>query len=233
MAEELHAEHRKRTLKKFRQNGSEAFADHEMLEMMLFFSIPRVNTNTTGHRLLNYFGSFHEIFDAPFEQLCEVEGIGERSATLIKLISAIMSRYKTSQIQADRNSAKLINRSLVANYFLPQFIGKIEESLLVAFLDSKCRVIKCEELAIGSNTRVDINCSLIARRALLYNTAGIAIAHNHPNGVPIPSPEDIDVTNELTDLLRRLDIQLVAHCIVAGSTASFVGYEYEKYTFGE
>ena len=78
MAEQLHKNHRERVLEKFRRFGLDTFADHEVLELLLFFAIPRVDTNPIAHRLMARFGSLHAVLEAPAEQLCEVEGIGPR-----------------------------------------------------------------------------------------------------------------------------------------------------------
>ncbi len=232
MGEELHADHRKRMLKKFRECGLDAFHDHEVLETLLFFSIPRVNTNDIAHRLLNRFGSFHEVFDAPYEQLREIEGIGDRSATFIKLLCSVIARYETSRTIANTNSAKLMNKSLIADYFIPQFTGETEEVLLAAFLDGKNRVIKCEEMGRGSNTRVSIDPFLILRRAIIYNAAGVVLAHNHPNGSPLPSFEDIEVTQSVKNLLSEMGIYMLGHCIVSGTVATFTDNEDVKYSLG-
>ncbi len=229
----LHKGHRERMFEKFDNYGPDSFHDHELLEMLLFHTIPQANTNPIAHELLNRFGRLHNVFDAPAEQLCEINGINKKSARYIKELCALIARYEKSRSQADNDSARLLNRRLVAEYFIPEFTGKIEEALLVAFLDSKSRVIKCEELGRGSNTQVIIDPCTIVRRAVIYNAAGVILAHNHPNGQPVPSPDDINITANIDGLLREIGIKLVAHCIVANAVASFVGHENEKYTLGE
>ncbi len=229
----IHKGHRERMFEKFDKYGPDSFHDHELLEMLLFHAIPQVNTNPIAHELLNRFGRLHDVFDAPAEQLCEIKGINKKSARYIKELCALIARYEKSRSQADHDSTRLINRRLVAEYFIPEFTGRIEETLLVAFLDSKSRVIKCEELGRGSNTQVVIDPCTIVRRAVIYNAAGVILAHNHPNGQPVPSPEDNKVTANIDGLLREIGIKLVAHCIVAGATAGFLGHENEKYTLGE
>ncbi len=229
----IHKGHRERMFEKFDKYGPDSFHDHELLEMLLFHTIPQANTNPMAHELLNRFGKLHDVFDAPAEQLCEIKGINKKTARYIKELCALIARYEKSRIQADHDSARLLNRRLVAEYFIPEFTGKIEETLLVAFLDSKNRVIKCEELGRGSNTQVVIDPCTVVRRAVTYNAAGVILAHNHPKGQPVPSPDDIKITANIDGLLREIGVKLVAHCIVADATAGFVGHENEKYTLGE
>ncbi len=229
----IHKGHRERMFEKFDKYGPDAFHDHELLEILLFHVIPQANTNPIAHELINRFGKFHNVFEAPAEELCKVNGMGPKSARYIKELCALIARYEKSRSQADNDSARLLNRRLIAEYFIPEFTGKTEETLFAAFLDSKGRVIKCEELGRGSNTQVNIDPGTIVRRAVIYNAVGVILAHNHPNGPPLPSPEDNKITANIGGLLSEIGIKLVAHCIVAGATAGFVGHENEKYTLGE
>lgn len=215
MAEGLHQNHRARVLEKFRRFGLDVFADHEVLELLLFFAIPRVDTNPIAHRLLARFGSLHAVLEAPREQLCEVEGIGPRAADLLRLSAALWARYQQDVAKSERHSDKLNSFEKIGAYFVPQFAGEQDEVLLAAYLDGAGRVIKCEEVARGGRTHVTMDNYKIARAALLCGAAGVALAHNHPDGRVAPSAEDIAVTNRLEQALAGLGLQLVDHCVVA------------------
>lgn len=215
MAGQLHQNHRERVLEKFRRFGLEVFSDHEVLELLLFFAIPRVDTNPTAHRLLARFGSLHAVLEAPVEQLCEVQGIGPRSADLLKLSFAMCARYQQDVVKTNRHSDKLNTIDKIGEYFVPQFMGEREEVLLAAYLDGAGRVIKCEEVARGGHAQVTVDAYKIAQTALLCYAVGVALAHNHPNGTATPSAEDIAVTNRLEQTLAGLKIELVDHCVVA------------------
>ncbi len=229
MGEELHANHRKRMLQKFMEYGLAPFHDHEVLEILLFFAIPRVNTNPIAHRLLKRFDTLHGVLEAPVQQLKEVEGIGEYAATLIKFMCALTARYEASRVETD----KLANYSLIAKYFIPKFIGKTNEVLFAAFLDGTGRVIRCEEISRGSNTSVEINHGVIMRLAIINNAAAVILAHNHPDGLLMPSDDDTYQTDMLKRLLGQVDINLVAHCIVSGTSACFVHNKFLIYNLGE
>jgi DNA repair protein RadC len=212
----VHKGHRKRMAEKFLQNGLRAFSDHEVLEMLLYFTISRKDTNEIGHQLIRRFGSLYEVFEAPYEQLLEVEGVGSQSALLIKMVYAMFGRYQENRTQVSWNSEKLINRQRVGEYFVPQFAGEREEVLLVAYLDDSGRVLKCVECGRGSHNQVGANPYQIARGAIVCGSHTVVLAHNHPNGVAEPSQQDIDITRRLKNHLEELDIQLYDHCIVAG-----------------
>lgn len=223
MAEQLHKNHRERVLEKFRRFGLEVFADHEVLELLLFFAIPRVDTNPVAHRLLARFGSLHAVLEAPAEQLCEVEGIGPRSADLIKLSFALLARYQMDLAKTERHTEKLSTYERIGAYFVPQFAGERDEVLLAAYLDGAGRVIKCEEVARGGHAQVSADPFKIARTALLCDAKGVALAHNHPNGTAVPSAEDITVTNRIEQTLAGLGIELVDHCVVARDKYASIG----------
>ncbi len=231
MGEEIHRNHRKRMLQKFREHGLDSFHDHEVLEMLLYFAIPRIDTNPMAHRLLNRFNSIHGVLDAPIQQLMDVKGIGLNAATLIKLMCALVSRYETSL--AKKNMVKFTDRSVIANYFIPKFMGKTNEVLLAAFLDGQGRLICCEELCQGSATTVSFNQGHIVRRAVINNAAAVVLAHNHPGGRAEPSVDDITQNHRVRGFLREIGIQLFAHCIVADNEAVFIDREAEHYMLGE
>ena len=215
MAEQLHQNHRKRVLEKFRRFGLDAFSDHEVLELLLFFAIPRADTNPIAHRLMARFGTLHAVLEAPTEQLCEVEGIGPHSADLIKTAFALCARYQIDVEKSERHSDKLSTYERIGAYFVPQFAGERDEVLLAAYLDGTGRVLKCEEVARGGHAQVAADPYKIARTALLCNAAGVALAHNHPHGPATPSEEDITGTRRLEQALAGLGLELVDHCVVA------------------
>ncbi|MBQ7086072.1 MAG: DNA repair protein RadC [Clostridia bacterium] len=208
--EELHKNHRQRLKNRFLEKGLEGFEDHNVLELLLFYAIPRKDTNEIGHRLIKHFGSISAVFEAPIEELMTIEGMGENSAAFIKLMPAIAKRYLT-----DEHKAAFLNSSKAAGeFFLPRFIGEREECVYIACLDAKAKVIKCELIHRGSFNSVEINVRKIAQTALFCNAAGVIISHNHPGGVPLPSEADNSVTYMIKNGLEALGIELYDHIIV-------------------
>lgn len=208
----LHEGHRQRLKDRFIKTGLADFEDHNILELLLFFSVPRSDTNELGHKLLKKFGSLSNVFDAPIDELCKVDGIGIHSATLIKLIPELCSIYHTDKTE----NVKIVNSTVIAGrYFVPRFIGKSNEEVHIMLLDDKKKVIKCEMISKGTVNASAVSIRKIASEALNSNATGVIIAHNHPGGIALPSANDISVTKRIYRALQLMDIQLCDHIVVA------------------
>ena len=128
----LHEGHRDRVRKRFIKEGLDGFFDHQVLELMLFYCIPRKDTNDIAHILINKFGSFSSVLDAPVESLMEC-GISYNTAVFIKLIPSLCSRYyQDSYCRNDDDDEKSIE-----DFILPYFIGQNEEQLFLVLFDAK------------------------------------------------------------------------------------------------
>lgn len=212
----IHANHRKRMMKKYMENGIDVFSDHEVLEMLLFFSISRGDTNELAHRLCNHFGSLHAVLDASVDDLMQVKGIGAHSAQLISLTHDLLRRYRIGVQREEQSGVCLRTAELLGAYFTPQFAGVKNEQLIAAYLDNKGRVLRCEILGEGSTNKVRLDMRRLIANALSCRAAGVALAHNHPSGDTVPSKEDFDLTDYAERMLAGVDVQLVDHIIVAG-----------------
>ncbi len=202
-------------LDKFGRLGVDAFADHELLEVLLYYTIRQGDTNPIAHALMQHFGSLHAVFEATPDQLCEVEGIGPRTAEYLSLIGASIRRYQTDLIETKNNVVCLNDPDKIGSFFVPRFAAVRSEALCVAYVDSACRLIRCDDQSRGSTSKVLLDPVAIPRSAVMCNAAGVVLAHNHPNGEARPSREDITATQMLAARLASLDIALVDHCIVA------------------
>ena len=212
----LHAHHRKRMMEKFQKYGMDVFTDVEALEMALYLSIPRGNTNDIAHRLINTFGSLHAVFEATEEALRQVEGIGPVSALNLRFLRELFSRYRADSVKVELHGCALTTEEKMAAYFVPQFEGYTVERMLAAYLDGKGRVLRCEEIGRGSITQVRADLRLLMTNAVNVHAAGVALAHNHPDGQLVISKEDISVTIQIEDLLRSVQVSLVDHLVVQG-----------------
>lgn len=218
----IHAKHRQRMMDKFMKSGMDSFSDHEVLEILLYFSIPRINTNEIAHQLYIYFGSLHGVLEAKPEELCKIKGIGLRSAQLINFTFALFRRYQLDLAKTQNNVTKLNTVERIGMYFVPQFSGETEEVLLAAYLDNAGRVIRCEEIMRGSASTVSVDTKKIIRAAVRLNAAGVVLSHNHPNGEAVPSAEDLSSTNYIERVLHEVGVQLVDHIVVAGERYSSI-----------
>ena len=226
----LHEGHRQRLKDRFLKEGLSNFEDHNILEILLFYSVPRADTNEIAHKLLNKFGSLSAVFDASLEELCSVDGIGVHSATLIKLMPEISSAYG---IDKTKNIRHLNTIQELGAYFIPKFIGKKDEESYIVLLDNKNKIIKSELVAKGSVDAVQLSIRTIISQAINNNATSVVLAHNHPAGVALPSANDIKMTKRLFEALRLADIKLKDHIIVADDdfvslrqSGYFAEYEY-------
>ena len=211
-APNLHENHRQRVKSKYKLHGLDIFDEHEVLEMALFYVVPRRDTNELAHRLLNRFGSIHQIMDAPMTALCEVEGIGEETACYIKFLVDLVRIY-----MADKKSVKNTFRSReeLNDRLSLKFIGRSNEIVAIILVDAKKRIIYEGMVNEGSHNNVDIYLRRIIELIVLYNASGIVFAHNHPSGLALPSKDDIMTTKKLKRIFDNMNISFIDHIIVA------------------
>ena len=147
----VHEGHRSRKKEQFRAHGLDAFADHEVLELLLYYAVPRQDTNPIAHRLMEKFGSLDAVFAADRAALEEVEGIGENASTLISLMFPLMRRIRAS---SGAHETILSDTEQAGAYFLDLFLGEREEKLYEACLDAKGRLLACHLVAEGDTESV-------------------------------------------------------------------------------
>ena len=207
-----HDGHRKRLKARFRTLGDDALRDHEILELLLFYAIPRADTNATAHALIDRFGSLGGVFQAPAEALSTVPGVGEHAATLLKAVFSISSRIQIRESECDR----VVDGSAAAAAFLaPRYHGLDCECVYLLCLDGRKRVTCCVEIARGATTQVEISVRKVVEVALHNGARGVILAHNHPDAAPIPSREDEIVTLQVSQALATIGITLVDHIILS------------------
>lgn len=208
--ENLHKKHRMRMRKTFRDCSINGFHEHNVLEMLLFYSIPRKDTNEIAHRLIHTFGSFSAVFEAPYEALLQVNGIGVESATFIKFIHELIGFYESSKIQ---KSSVILNPDNSKDFFEPSFITTSSEKFVVVYIDGNGRLIKSIEFSQNQDDMVRTDFSVIMKSAIFLNAKGIIVAHNHPGGFAVPSNADVALTEKLSNLCKTFNIVFCDHLI--------------------
>ncbi len=208
----IHDGHRERMWKRFQENGTEGFQDHELLEMLLFFVIRRGNTNETAHRLLKEFSSLQGVMKASPEALRAVDGVGEKTAEFLDFLTQYFGRIERNEVE--RLSLKLFQDRV--RYFSARLSNCKEENVSVACLDSSMRVIRCNELIKGAFNHVVIDPAVIIRYVVSSPCHAAIMAHNHPEGMIQPSYDDIEVTMDIASKLKNVSIPLIDHVVVAG-----------------
>lgn len=209
--ENLHAGHRERMMEKFLKSPL-AFSDHELLEVLLFYAIPRKNTNDVAHRLLRTFGTLEKVFTATAEELKSVKGIGDKVATEIMLVGRLIELSFNRQ----RSVEKLSTLAELKKVLIEYFYGIKEEKFLLLLLDSKYKVITKITFTDKNRERVTADIPEIANAFALHKPTFAVISHNHPSGNLQPSKED-DITTRKIDVLCNIHcVKLIDHVIVSG-----------------
>lgn len=211
----MHKDHRKHTKDRFLSEGLDGFEPHNVLELLLFYSIPQRDTNETAHMLINRFGSLSAVFDAPYDDLLTVTGISEHSATLIKLIPAVSRRYA---MEKNSKAARLSSIEDIGKYLVARYLGVTEETVLLLLLDNKFGLIDCVKIHEGSVNSSAITMRRLIETALFKRASMVVLAHNHPSGVAIPSSDDLFTTQQVKRAFDLVEIGMLAHIIVAGDT---------------
>ncbi len=208
----MHDGHRDRLRARFRREGLDKFEVHNIMELLLFYGIPRRDTNETAHALIDRFGSLSGVLDAPYEELCKVPGVGESAATFLKLLPELCRVYMDDQARGVR----IVNGTEDAARLLgSKFIGRRVEAIVLLLLDSKGKVLYCDVVREGSIHAVDVNMKEIISICSTYDAAGAIIAHNHPSGLALPSKGDLETTKKLCHAIQFIGVQLYDHMIFA------------------
>ena len=207
-----HTGHRARLRGQFLHAGLDALTDIQVLELLLFYVIPRKDTNPIAHRLLTQFGSLSAVLDAPVEVLAQVDGVSETAASLLHLISALSRRYLI-----DRSSFERIldTTEKAGAYLVPYFFGARDERVYLLCLDAKCKVLDCRLLSVGGVNTAAVSVRKIVEAALSCNATSVVLAHNHTSGIALPSAEDEATTRRIAAALDAVGILLADHIIVA------------------
>lgn len=207
-----HDGHRERLRKRFLAQGLEPLQDHEVLELLLFYALPRRDTNGLARKLLKHFGSIAAILEAPLSELKKVGGIGDNAAVLLQLITPLARRY---QLSRNDKGVCLTSTQACGEFLLPYFFGATEEMVYLLCLDAKCKVLACRLLQSGNVNSATISLRKAAEIAMACNASSVVLAHNHTSGLALPSKADMETTSLLRSVLEPLGILLVDHVIVA------------------
>jgi len=227
----MHDGHRGRLRERFRREGLDKFEEHNIMELLLFYGIPRKDTNETAHALMRKFGSVSGVLDAPYDEIMAVEGIGESAATFLKLIPAICRVYmddKASDVRivTDSESAATLIGS--------KYIGRTVETFVLLLLDSKGKVLFCDVVQEGSIHAVDINIKKMISICSIYDAYTAIVSHNHPSGVALPSRMDLDTTLKFRRALEFISVRLYDHIIFAdGDYVSLADSQNLGYLFAD
>ncbi len=208
----IHDGHREKMRQRFLCGGLEPFADHEALELLLYFAIPRRDTNPIAHALMERYGSLSAVLSAPVEDLQKVPGVGESAAVLLNLAAQIARKARL----ADAGQETILNSTEKAGgYLLERFSGESRERIYQLCLDRKGKLLACKSLGEGGVASADLNIRKLVENALLTSASAVILSHNHPSGVALPSSDDYVATDRVQTALATIGVTLTDHIIVA------------------
>ena len=209
----MHEGHRQRLKTRFRKEGLDNFDELYVLELLLFYCVPRKDTNPLAHSLLNRFGDLNGVLDASAAELEKVPGVGENISTFLTMVKEVNRFY---DVNASRKIRILRTIDQCGEYLIPRFKGRENETVFLLCLDAKCKVLCCKEVGEGSVNSANVPIRRIVEMALGANATTAILAHNHPSGLAIPSDDDVQTTLRLARALESVDIVLADHLVVSG-----------------
>lgn len=209
----IHSGHRRRMREKILNGSAEGFAEHELIEMLLYYSIPRRNTNELAHTLEKEFGGIVGILNADSDHLLSIDGVGDTTVATVKFIRECVHKYVN---EANNISNVRLTPGNIGVYIKNLFFGHTREMLYAILLDKDCTVKKVRKISTGTVNATPLYPREIVQFAVNEKYPYLVLAHNHPNGDPNPSQEDIDITKTVEMALSFIEVRLVDHVIVAG-----------------
>ncbi len=212
-AEKLHTGHRRRIKEQLLADSyGDSTPPHLLLEILLYFSIPRRDTNIIAHELLNHFGSIENVVFAPKSELMKISGVTENTVALFRVMKLISRR-----VALDRSDKTDVVQSYndMGKYFLKKFTSLRTEYVAVLFLKTSGKIISFDIVGEGDIASVGLSTRKVLELAIKYGAVNVVLCHNHPSGVALPSEVDVEITKGLSLSLRQIGVHLIDHIIVA------------------
>ncbi|MCL2856028.1 MAG: DNA repair protein RadC [Defluviitaleaceae bacterium] len=216
MSENPNKGHRMRLRERFIKAGLEAFAPHEVLELLLFYAIPQRDTKPLAKRMIDEFGGLPAIFETDPTTLMQRTGVTENVAVYLSMMSQLFGRYHREKYP---KTIKFINSYEMKEYAKVLFIGKTVECFYLICLDNAHNMRACELIAEGDIDQVELHPRKIVERATAHRATNLILAHNHPSGQAHVTRADLVTTANLVDIFRPFNIRIVDHIIIAGDAA--------------
>lgn len=203
--------HRDRLRERFRE-GATSLPDYELLELMLYAVIPRQDVKPLAKRMLDEFaGDLTALFSASHDRLRQIDGVGEKVADQIAVVGAFITRTAKQQM---KEREALSSWNAVVAYCTRAMAGETAEQFRILFLDRKNKLLRDEIQNRGTVDHTPVYPREVVRRALELGASAIILVHNHPSGDPTPSSSDVEMTKQIIDAARTLDIAVHDHLII-------------------
>ena len=211
----IHGGHRQRMRERLKTSGVSSFADHELLEMLLYNIFPRKDTNETAHKILDEFGGSLELLlnadPADLERRC---GLNGNAAVLFSIVAELGKR----SVYGKFKEKMLINSSEIAGNYVKFLLSHEKRECFYAIcLDAKSRLISPVLISMGTVNETHVYIRSIVEAAVKFNASSIIVAHNHPGGSLVPSSEDVSTTANIVKAMNMIDVYVADHIIVCGN----------------
>ncbi len=220
MEQNIHAGHRLRLREKALKSNFENMPEHEVLELLLTYVIPRSDTNPLAHKLINTFGSFANVLNASPQQLKKIDGVGDKTAHFLATIKNFFYVYNTSSLN---QVEKINNMQSLLKFASTLLNAKPVEHFYAIYLENNGTVKHYELINSGTTNQTAVNIKKIMEQAILYNACSVAVCHNHPGGRAYPSAEDDKLTKAITMSLSINGVNMIDHVII-GSENKYYSY---------
>jgi DNA repair protein RadC len=203
--------HRERLRERFLSGGPDALPDYELLELLLTLAKPRVDCKPLAKDLLKRFGSLPALLAADVSTLSDIKGVGDSTATAIKLVQALAQRMLKRDVL---DKPVLDSWNKVLDYCHAVMAQAREEQLRLFFLDGRNALVADEVQSKGTVNHTPLYVREVVKRALELGASALIMAHNHPSGDPSPSRDDIALTREVRNALKTVGVSLHDHIII-------------------
>lgn len=213
-ANNIHKEHRKRMRDRL-SVSPELLSDHEIIEMLLYYSIPRGNTNEQAHNLLYLGENLKGVLDLSPPQIKSIKGLGDATLLLFTLLREFYIRVERQKL--DRRNLKKITKDNISEKLHKIFMGSREERMIMLTVDKDCRLINTHIISLGATNAVGFSIKSVVRMALDDDAHYVFLAHNHPNEVLVPTQDDLETTELICNALSLINVPVIEHYIVTSS----------------
>lgn len=211
--EPLHDGHRERLRQKFRETMSfKGLSDHEILELLLFYTIARTDTNELAHWLIKKFGSFEGVLNAPYEELTACRGLSEQSALYLKILMRLCAKYNVEMQQR----VLVSNSESLEDYMIYQFSGESQECAKLYLVDKQSRLSAPYDIGRGLESKSVFNFKKAMNIIVNASASYIILAHNHISGSASPSENDVIITRRFRQMIEPIGVLLIDHFVVCG-----------------
>ncbi len=206
--------HRQRLREKFLNSGLDGFHDYEIIELLLTLGTPRSDCKQPAKDALKKWGSLKAVLEAPPKELKKIKGIGDHNVFGLKLTQDVARRYLADRI-VDMDYIQ--SSEDVLNYLRHNLRDKSQELFMVIYLNGRNQILKMETLFEGTLNTSAVYPREVVKKALENDASALVLVHNHPNGNPSPSQEDLTITKKLKEAAKTIDIYIHDHLIIAGN----------------